>query len=148
MLFRFPALSLLPGVNLIADDKAASILSVDIVSYDYKEGIASEEDRFNRTGVIAEDVKHVITEVVSYIEIDGIRMPDGIDFSRFVPYVIQTVQIQQRQLDTLFTTLLMLITRFELIQDAEGLPENMINRNLLKKTSYRKPPSLLHTLVL
>lgn len=87
------------NVNPITDDKAMSILGVDIVSYDYIEGIVSEESRYNRTGVIAEDTVDVIPEAVGYKEVDGEIVPDGVDYSRFVPYLIRLAQMQQAEID-------------------------------------------------
>lgn len=87
----------------MTDDRARKLLDVDVVTYDYKEGIMSEYDRFDRTGVIAEDVNEVIPEVVGRDEKGVI---DSVDYSRFVPYLIRMVQIQQKQINKLKEQLL------------------------------------------
>lgn len=84
----------------VSDDDVRGLLRVEIVSYDYKEGVVGEQSRYGRTGVIAEDVEKVIPEVVSYREIDGKDpVPDSVDYSRFIPYLIRMVQLQQSQMD-------------------------------------------------
>lgn len=87
----------------ITDERARKLLAVDVVTYDYKDGIMSESSRFDRTGVIAEDVNEVIPEVVGRDE-NGVI--DSVDYSRFVPYLIRMVQIQQKQINKLKEQLL------------------------------------------
>lgn len=89
------------NIEAISDSIAQKLLDVNIVTYDYKEGIVTEENRYDRTGVIAEDVIYVIPEVVFFREIDGERLPDGVDYAKFVPYLIKMIQIQQNEIDAL-----------------------------------------------
>ncbi len=87
----------------ISDDRAKELLDVEIVTYDYIEGIVSEESRYNRTGVEAEQVERVLPEVVTYREVDSKVVPDGVDYSRFVPYLIRLAQMQQAEIDKMKT---------------------------------------------
>ena len=82
----------------ITDERARDILAIDVVTYDYKEGIMPESSRFDRTGVIAEDVNEIIPEVVDR---DENGMIDSVDYSRFVPYLIRMIQLQEDRINTL-----------------------------------------------
>ncbi len=86
-------------ISPITDSRAKAILDVDVVTYDYRDGVVSEESRYDRTGVEAEKVAQIIPEVVTYKAIEGEKVPDGVDYSRFVPYIIKPIQTQQKQLD-------------------------------------------------
>ena len=86
------------NIQPILDERAGKLLDVDVVTYDYKKNVVDDNDRYNRTGVIAEDVDKIIPEVVKYGE-DG--KPEMVDYSRFVPYLIRMVQIQQKQIEEL-----------------------------------------------
>ena len=72
-----------------------------MVNYDYIDGVMSKDVQYDRTGVIAEDVESIIPEVVSYKEIDGEKVPDGVDYSKFIPYLIRMIQLQQKEIDEL-----------------------------------------------
>jgi hypothetical protein len=61
------------------------------------------EVQYDRSGVIAEDTADVIPEAVAYKEIDGEVVPDGVDYSRFVPYLIRLAQMQQAEIDKMKT---------------------------------------------
>ena len=98
------------NITTISDNDALKILDVNIVKYDYKEGVVSDDrDRFNRHGVIAEDVDQIIPEVVHWAKPYSIDMdfdkveevPDTVDYSRFVPYLIRMIQIQQEEINEL-----------------------------------------------
>lgn len=87
----------------ISEEKALKILDVDVVNFDYKKdsGHGEGDERLDKTGVIAEDVVNIIPEVVSYREIDGEQKVDSVDYSKFVPFLIKMVQMQQKEIDEL-----------------------------------------------
>lgn len=91
------------NIKPITEEIAEKILDVEVVTFDYKEdsGATEEYDRFNRRGVIAEDVVNITPEVVFYKEIDGENVPDSVDYQRFIPYLIKMVQIQQAEINDL-----------------------------------------------
>ncbi len=87
----------------ITEKRAKRILEVEVVTYDYLDGIMDSEVQYDRSGVIAEDTADVIPEAVAYKEIDGEVVPDGVDYSRFVPYLIRLAQMQQAEIDKMKT---------------------------------------------
>lgn len=89
------------NIEQITDSRAEEVLDVDVVTFDYK----GEESENDRTGLIAEDVREIIPEAVIEMECnddDGSSITYiGIDYSRFVPYLIKLGQIERvSQLDT------------------------------------------------
>lgn len=99
------------NIKAISDDEARKLLDVDVVSFDYKENFGGEKNQF---GVIAEDTLDKIPFVVSvpenYSEEDfdeskGINQPImGVDYSKFVPYLIKMIQLQQEEINELKRT--------------------------------------------
>lgn len=89
------------NINTMTEERARSLLNIEVVTYDYIKNVVSEAERFDRAGVIAEDTEDVIKEAVFYKDIDGRKVPDGVDYSRFVPYLIRMVQLQQSELESL-----------------------------------------------
>lgn len=85
----------------LSEDEAKKILDVEIVNYDYKENVVDDEERFDQKGAIAEDVAELIPNAVTYADIDGEQLPDGINYTKFIPYLIKMVQIQQKEIDEL-----------------------------------------------
>ncbi len=104
----------------IPDDRARKMLDVEIVTYDYIEGIVSEESRYNRVGVEAEKVGRVLPDVVTYKEVDGEVVPDGVDYSRFVPYLIRLAQTQQAEIDRMKSKIHELTEVVEKLKGKEG----------------------------
>lgn len=86
------------NISPIAEDRARKILDVEVVNYDYKDDIVSE-NQFDRVGVIAEDTINIIPEVVSKREIDGEMLPDMVAYADFVPYLIKMVQLQEQEIN-------------------------------------------------
>jgi hypothetical protein len=88
-------------------DKARKILDLDVVDFDYISG------QKGQTGLIAEDVIDIFPNVVNvpndYNEdetkerlANGELAPVmGIDYTKFVPYLIKMVQMQQKEIDEL-----------------------------------------------
>ena len=78
------------NIKNITEEEAKKILQLRPVSFDYKTFKAN-----NQRGLIAEEVMDIMPEMVI-----GGDIP-AIDYSRFVPYLIKMVQIQQKQIDKL-----------------------------------------------
>lgn len=90
------------NISPVTEDRAEKLLDVEVVNYDYKDGVMDDKSKqFNRIGVIAEDVISVIPEVVTKREIDGVEVPDGVDYAQFVPYLIKIVQMQDKKIKDL-----------------------------------------------
>ena len=85
----------------LSEDEAKKILDVEIVNYDYKENVVDEDERYDQKGAIAEDVVNLIPNAVTYADIDGEQLPDGINYTKFIPYLIKMVQMQQKEIDQL-----------------------------------------------
>ena len=94
------------NIQPISEARAKKILDMSVVTYDYIDGVVGEDVQYDRTGVIAEDTQGIIKEAVSYREINGKKVPDGVDYSKFVPYLIRMLQLQQEQIDDLTARLL------------------------------------------
>lgn len=89
------------NVENITDDEAKKLLELRPVSFDYINGDS------NQRGLIAEEVMEILPNTVS--------IPDGytefnpnepwntpsIDYSKYVPYLIKMIQIQQQEIDEL-----------------------------------------------
>ena len=79
------------NIKNITESEAKKLLSLRPVSFDYKNGIK------NQRGLIAEEVAEIYPEMVSAPE----GSTPSIDYSKFVPYLIKMVQMQQKQIDAL-----------------------------------------------
>lgn len=96
------------NIKALSDDEAKKILDVETVAFDYKESFGGQRDQY---GVIAEDVEKIIPFVVStpetydesaFDESKGAGQPlKSVDYSKFVPYLIRMIQIQQAEIDEL-----------------------------------------------
>ena len=86
------------NIQSVTDERALRLLKVGVKTYDYIDGIVEPDVQYDLTGVIAEDVAEIIPEAVTYREIDGRLVPDGVDYAKFVPYLIRMVQMQQEEI--------------------------------------------------
>lgn len=82
------------NIEDMTDEEALKVLQLRPVKYDY----IRREDGTDCYGVIAEEADEIMHYPVIY---DSEGRPDGVDYSRFVPYLIKTVQIQQQEIDAL-----------------------------------------------
>lgn len=87
----------------ISDAEAKKLLDLRPVSFDYK----IDKNHSNQRGLIAEEVLEVMPEMVilpkdyaGYDENHPEIVP-SIDYSKFVPYLIKMIQIQQKEIDDL-----------------------------------------------
>ena len=95
-------------INDMTIDEARKLLDIDVISFDYKENFGGKKDNF---GVLAEQVISHIPYVVdnpeeydenSFDESKGIDQPlMGVDYIKFVPYLIKMIQIQQKEIEDL-----------------------------------------------
>jgi len=95
------------NVKKMTDSEAKKILEIDAVSFDFKDGFGDK----NQFGVIAEDVENTIPFAVttpqnydeSTFDISkGANQPiKSVDYSKFIPYLIRMIQIQQKEIDEL-----------------------------------------------
>lgn len=83
------------NIKEITDERARQILNVKVVTFDYKEGVFEEQYRYNRSGVIAEDTEGVCPEVINYSNGE----PSGVQYDRFIPYLIRMAQLQQGEIE-------------------------------------------------
>ena len=91
------------NITPIKESEAQKILDVDVVKFDYIEEVGGQKDQF---GVIAEDVEKIIPFAVTIPETYNENDPNiddtpAVDYSKFVPYLIKMVQIQQDKINTL-----------------------------------------------
>ena len=76
-------------------DEALKVLQLRPVSFDYIDG------RPDQRGLIAEEVESLIPGSVSYTEIDGTKVPDGLSYTTFIPYLVKMIQMQQEEINEL-----------------------------------------------
>ena len=93
------------NISDMSEEEASKILNIGIKSFDYKEGFGEK----NQFGCIAEDIYNEIPSVVHIpdeynkdtpLEENNIGFP-SIDYSKFVPYIIKMIQIQQKEINEL-----------------------------------------------
>ena len=87
----------------LTDEECKKILDVEVVSFDYIEdaNIVSEKYRLNNRGVIAEDVENIIPTAIEQISLNIEEKVLGVNYTKFIPYLIKMVQIQQKEIDEL-----------------------------------------------
>ncbi len=89
------------NIEDITDDEAKKLLKLRPVSFDYINGDS------NQCGLIAEEVMEILPNTVSipddYTEFDPNEPwnTPSIDYSKYVPYLIKMIQIQQQEIDEL-----------------------------------------------
>lgn len=96
------------NISFMSSEEAQKILNINVVDFDYKEQFGGNKGQH---GVIAEEVISIIPSCVvapegySEEEFDpekGIQNKLlSVDYSKFVPYLIKMVQLQQAELDEL-----------------------------------------------
>ena len=86
----------------MTEDRARKNLDLNIVTFDYKEGVMDEDHRYNRTGVIAEDTLSICPEVANFDKGE----PSGVNYEKFIPYLIKMIQLQQKEIQDLKSKIL------------------------------------------
>lgn len=87
------------NIEDLTEDEASKILDLDVVSFDYKKDSKMEGKKV--AGLIAEDVEKIIPNAVIYEEKEGKKIPDGLDYSKFVPYLIKEIQMLKKEIEEL-----------------------------------------------
>lgn len=69
------------------------------VAFDYKKdsGMSGQ----NVSGLIAEETFEVLPQIVGTIKLNGEEVPNSIDYSKLIPYLLKAVQEQQKQIEEL-----------------------------------------------
>lgn len=99
---QWSSINIKENVEDITDDEAKKILELRPVSFDYK-----QLGNKNQRGLIAEEVLEVLPNMVTipedYVEFDPENPSNvpSIDYSKFVPYLIKMIQIQQKEIEEL-----------------------------------------------
>ena len=90
------------NIKDVTEKEARNILKLRPVKFDYK-----NSDLTNQRGLIAEEVLEIMPEMVNVPkDYTGFNKDEpwntpSIDYSKFVPYLIKMIQIQQKQIDGL-----------------------------------------------
>ena len=90
------------NIKDVTEKEARNILKLRPVKFDYK-----NSDLTNQRGLIAEEVLEIMPEMVSVPkDYTGFNKDEpwntpSIDYSKFVPYLIKMIQIQQKDIDAL-----------------------------------------------
>lgn len=87
----------------MTEERANQILKLNVKTFDYNKD--SKMNKKDVSGLIAEEVSEIIKEAVVYKNIDGKNLPDSIDYTTFVPYLIKQVQMLHEQNNKLQKTL-------------------------------------------
>lgn len=95
------------NIRAMTDEEAQRLLDIDIIKFDYKEFWNNGEK--NQPGLIAEDVIKIIPEAVHIREEydanlpvdEEYNFPPEVEYTKFVPYLIKMVQMQQAEINEL-----------------------------------------------
>lgn len=88
------------NIKPLSADEANKLLDVEVVTFDYKDGVCGEDERYNNRGVIAEQVEPIIPYVVEHSTEEDEEVL-RVDYRKFIPYLIKVVQNQQTEIDNL-----------------------------------------------
>lgn len=92
------------NVHSMTEERAKRILKIRPVTFDWIDKQPFTTRQCDNAGVIAEEVSQVIPDVVvfePYDEDPNVMIERSVEYSRFTPYLIKMVQIQQKQIDDL-----------------------------------------------
>ncbi len=83
----------------ISEEDGCKILSIISYWFEY-----SYEPGKKRSGFLAEEIERIYPEICCYrTQEDGTQELFGLDYSKFTPYIVKMLRIQQKQLDELTT---------------------------------------------
>lgn len=91
------------NIQLMTEERARNILDIDIVTFDYKDGVVDTHQK-DIPGIIVERIEKKFPDVVHYRDIDGENLPDSADYIKFIPYLIKMVQLQHADIHALKET--------------------------------------------
>lgn len=87
------------NIEEMTKEEADKILNLKVVTFDYKKD--SKMNGNNVAGMIAEDVIDILPNTVTSEIVDGKEVPDAIDYSKFVPYLIKEIQLLKQEIKEL-----------------------------------------------
>lgn len=79
------------NIKDMSEDVQEKLMELRPVTFDYNED--SMMTGTNVAGLIAEETAKVLSNIVNYKKINGKDLPDGIDYSKLVPYLLKGYQI-------------------------------------------------------
>jgi len=89
------------NISLMTDEQANNLLNLSVINFDYKPNI--ENGKKNQKGIIIEELIDTMPECI--VNLDDYNGNNSeilqVDYTKFVPYLIKMVQIQQKQIDFL-----------------------------------------------
>ncbi len=104
------------------EEEADKILKVRVTKFDYKDDVIGTSQKDGVHGAIAEEVAKIIPEVVGYRDIEDLGyVPDNIDYSKFAPYLIKKMQMQQKEINELKADNLRLEKQIVAIEERLGI---------------------------
>ncbi len=76
----------------MTENEANKLLDLRVVKFDYKKG------EKNQYGLYAEET---IDKIPQCVEIDEVGRPDGIDYSKLIPFLVKKIQMQESKINYL-----------------------------------------------
>ena len=86
------------NINPMTEDEAKKLYDLNVISFDYKKEY--EDGKKNQFGLVAEDCDEVIPYAV-YKPDDSEDSIWGIDYVKFVPYLIKNLQLHEQKINEL-----------------------------------------------
>ena len=83
------------NIKDLTEEEALKVLQLRPVTFTYKHGEGGQR------GLIAEEVEPLIPGAVSYTELNGTKVPDGLSYTTFIPYLVKMIQMQQEEINKL-----------------------------------------------
>lgn len=87
------------NIKSLSEDEANKLLDLEVVTFDYKKDSMMKGKSV--AGLIAENTYKILPNTVTMANIDNEIVPDAIDYSNFVPYLIKQVQMLNTEIDKL-----------------------------------------------
>ena len=85
------------NIRKMTEEEANKILDVDVKIFDYIE----KGNGTDVAGVIAEEIYKILPNVVTLANVNGENVPDSVDYSKFVPYLLKEVQMLRNEVNEL-----------------------------------------------
>ena len=101
------------NIKLMTEKEAKKLYDLNVISFDYKKGY--EEGKKNQFGLIAEDCDKIIPYVVNKPN-DNEDSIWGIDYVKFVPYLIKNLQLHEETIEKLNNTVQQLMDRVDKLE--------------------------------
>lgn len=101
------------NIKSMTEKEAKKLYDLNVISFDYKKEY--EEGKKNQFGLIAEDCDEVIPYVVNKPD-DNKDSIWGIDYVKFVPYLIKNLQLHEETIEKLNDTVQQLVDRVDKLE--------------------------------